>query len=111
MEKSYSSWPDCPDYVIVRDGINSWSKTLKSLCGGQTGWGEEIITSGNVMRVEFKTDRERSAQGFTAEYTTSIISEGNVKDLCYYINNNIIIIITIIIIIIIIVVVVVVIVV
>ena len=59
------------------------------------------------MRVEFKTDRERSAQGFTAEYTTSMISEGNVKDLCYYINNNNVIIITIIIIIIVVVVVVV----
>ena len=91
LEKSYSLWPECPDYVIVRDGINSWSKMLKSLCGGETGWEEEIVSSGNVMRVEFNTDRERSAPGFTAEYT-SMISKGNVKDLYYYINNNIIII-------------------
>ena len=91
LEKSYSLRPECPDFVIVRDGINSWSKILKSLCGGQTGWEEEIVSSGNVMRVEFNTDRERSAPGFTAEYT-SMISKGNVKDLYYYINNNIIII-------------------
>ena len=86
MEKSHSLWPECPDYVIVRDGINSWSKPLKSLCGGQTGWEEEIVSSGNVMRVEFNTDRECSAPGFTAEYTASKISKGNVKDLYFRLN-------------------------
>ena len=38
------------------------------------------------MRVEFNTDRERSAPGFTAEYTASKISKGNVKDLYFRLN-------------------------
>ena len=77
LEASFNSWPNCPDYVIVRDGINSWSKKLKALCGHQSEWEEEISSSGNAMRVEFTTNRKHSASGFTAKYTTSLMSDGN----------------------------------
>lgn len=76
METSYNKWPDCPDYVLILDGINSWSDKLKALCGGQEGWEEEIISSGNGMRVQFVSSRFGSAQGFTATFTTSPVDEG-----------------------------------
>ena len=79
-----STWPDCPDHVIVRDGINSWSKILKTLCGGQPDWEKEIVSSENSMRVEFVSDRRHLARGFTARYTTSLIPNGNVMDFLLY---------------------------
>ncbi|KAL9985244.1 hypothetical protein ACROYT_G007621 [Oculina patagonica] len=75
LEAAYNQWPDCPDYVVIRDGINSWSTKLTALCGGQEGWEKEIVSSGNGMRVEFVSSRFGSAQGFTATYTTSLIDE------------------------------------
>ena len=66
---------NCPDYVAIQDGINSWSNTLRTLCGGQDGWGEEIVSSGNGMRVEFVSNKLTSAPGFTATYTSSLIDD------------------------------------
>ena len=66
---------DCPDYIVIQDGINSWSDTLRILCGGQDGWGEEIVSSGNGLRVEFVSNKLTSAQGFKATYTTSLIDD------------------------------------
>lgn len=75
LETAYNKYPDCPDYIVIQDGINSWSDTLKTLCGGQDGWGEEIVSSANGMRVEFVSNKLTSAQGFIATYTTSLIDD------------------------------------
>ena len=72
---AYNKYPDCPDYIVIQDGINSWSNTLKTLCGGQDGWEEEIVSSGNGMRVEFVSNKLTSAQGFIATYTTNLIDD------------------------------------
>lgn len=77
LEESFSTWPDCPDHVVIRDGTNSWSKKLKTLCGGQSDWEDEIESSGNGMRVEFRTNKDHSAAGFFAKYTTSLLHDGN----------------------------------
>lgn len=77
LEVSYAKWPNCLDYVVVRDGINSWSDKLKALCGGEEDWEEKIISSGNGMRVEFVSSKDGSATGFTATYTTSPVDQGN----------------------------------
>lgn len=80
MEEAYlNKWPDCPDYVIIYDGITSWSTKLTTLCGGQEGWEKEIISSGNGMRVEFVSNGVGSAQGFMAKYTASLIDEGKLS--------------------------------
>ena len=76
LETSYITYPDCPDHVVVLDGINSWSDRLKTLCGGQSDWGEEIVSSGDGMRVEFTTDSDYSASGFIAKYSTSLVQNG-----------------------------------
>ena len=75
LEIAYNKYPDCPDYVVIRDGINSWSDTLRTLCGGLEGWGEEIVSSRNGMRVEFVSNKLTSAQGFTATYTASLLDD------------------------------------
>lgn len=75
LEVAHKKYPDCPDYIVIQDGINSWSTTLKTLCGGQDSWEEEIVSSGNGMRVEFVSNKLTSAPGFTATYTTSLIDD------------------------------------
>lgn len=75
LEIAYNKYPDCSDYIVIRDGINSWSDTLRTLCGGQDGWGEEIVSSRNGMRVEFVSNKLTSAQGFTASYRTSLLDD------------------------------------
>ena len=70
--------------MIVRDGMNSWSKVLTTLCGGQSDWEKEIVSSENGMRVEFVSDRCHLARGFTVRYTTSLIPNGNVMNFLLY---------------------------
>ncbi|XP_022783643.1 uncharacterized protein LOC111324362 [Stylophora pistillata] len=75
LEVSYTKWPNCPDYVIVRDGINSWCDKLKALCGGAEDWNEEIVSTGNGMRVEFESSKNGSASGFMATYKATPVDE------------------------------------
>lgn len=70
-------WPNCPDFVIVLDGVTSWSEKLKALCGGAEGWERKIVSSKNGMRVEFKSNKDGSAPGFMATYTATPVDEGN----------------------------------
>lgn len=64
---------NCADYVVIRDGINSWSKKIMSLCGGQDVTELVVRSFGSGMRVEFVSDREISKSGFLASYTSHLI--------------------------------------
>lgn len=75
LEVSSMKWPNCPDFVIVLDGVTSWSEKLKALCGGAEGWERKIVSSKNGMRVEFKSNKDGSAPGFMATYTATPVDE------------------------------------
>ena len=68
----------CADHVVVRDGINSWSKKIMSVCGGQDVTELVVRSFGSGMRVEFVSDKQISALEFLASYTSHLIaSNGN----------------------------------
>lgn len=71
----------CADHVLVRDGINSWSKKIMSVCGGQDVTKLVVSSFGSGMRVEFVSDKQISASGFLASYTSHLIaSNANNED-------------------------------
>lgn len=70
----------CADHVLVRDGINSWSKKIMSVCSGQDVTELVVSSFGSGMRVEFVSDKQISASGFLASYTSHLIaSNGNYR--------------------------------
>ncbi|KAJ8306835.1 hypothetical protein KUTeg_014919 [Tegillarca granosa] len=59
------------DFVAVYNGIFDNSPLIKRLCGQYTDTMPEAIeSSGNVMKVVFRTDGSRSGRGFRASYSS-----------------------------------------
>ena len=55
------------DYVIIRDGNNSTAPLLGRVCGERS---QELVSRGNRMWIQFRTDLTTNKKGFIAEYWT-----------------------------------------
>ncbi|KAK3791975.1 hypothetical protein RRG08_035466 [Elysia crispata] len=58
---------DCAyDFLVIRDGSDPTSNVLQRLCGSSTP--ETIVSTGNVMFIEFQTNYRRIYKGFQAQW-------------------------------------------
>ena len=69
-----SSWVD-NDYVEIRDGSSSVSKSLGKFCGSSKP--PSILTSSSSATVQFKTDSATQYEGFYLVYEEVYEKNGN----------------------------------
>ena len=54
------------DFVEIRDGSSAYGRVLGKFCGSARP--PRIVSSGNSMRVHFRSDGSKSYQGFSARF-------------------------------------------
>lgn len=64
------------DFLAIFDGPTSDSPLIKKLCGHST---PTFKSSSNAMTIVMSTDYANSYRGFSAQYTTTPISQPNSK--------------------------------
>jgi hypothetical protein len=57
---------DSPDYIAVHDGANQTARLIVRLCN--TVNGEQVVSTGKNMFIEFVSDARNERQGFAASY-------------------------------------------
>ena len=63
---SVDSCSDSPDYILVRDGPDSSAPVIARFCNTLNG--EQIVSSGETLYVDFVVDGRKEKQGFAASY-------------------------------------------
>ena len=81
---SLLSCSDSPDQIVVRDGLNATSTVIAQFCNDINQ--KEVLSSGNLLYIEFISDDQNQRQGFAATFRFE--SEGNAKHLPSTPNNQ-----------------------
>lgn len=63
---SSSSCSDSPDYLVVRDGMDSNAGVIALYCNTLNG--EQVLSSGENLYIEFVVDERKQRQGFAADF-------------------------------------------
>ena len=61
-----SSCSDSPDFILVRDGTDAASDVIALYCNTLNG--EQVISSGVNLYIEFIVDERKQRQGFAAAF-------------------------------------------
>ena len=66
----------CENFVLIYDGLNTWSDVLKKYCEPKEGDDKWLNSSANVLRVEFSCGKHGTGGGFSAEYESIPVVKG-----------------------------------
>ncbi len=60
------SCADSPDFILVRDGVDSTGPVIAQYCNTRNG--EQVISSGRNIYIDFIVDERKQRQGFAATF-------------------------------------------